>query len=53
MDEKMLRLRDDAISLIQAASTTASLEELRIRFLGKKGEVTALLKGMGALPANE
>jgi phenylalanyl-tRNA synthetase alpha chain len=31
----------------------AGLEPLRVRFLGKKGELSAVLRGMGALPAGE
>lgn len=34
------------------ARTTAQLEELRVKFLGKKGRVTALKKGLGALSAD-
>ena len=35
------------------ASPSAELEELRIRYLGKKGELTAVLKQMGKLSAEE
>ncbi len=31
----------------------SNLEELRVKYLGKKGEITAILKGMGALSAEE
>jgi len=42
-------------ALAEAAGTAdlAALEEVRVRYLGKKGEVTALLKGLGALSAAE
>lgn len=40
-------------SELENASSTAALEELRQRALGKKGELTALLKGMGQLAAEE
>ena len=43
----------EAKELIEKAETPAAAEELRIRFLGKKGEVTALLKLMGTLAAEE
>jgi phenylalanyl-tRNA synthetase alpha chain len=39
----------EARKQIGTAETTAILEELRIRYLGKKGEVTALLKSMGTI----
>ncbi len=34
------------------AASTQQLEALRVRFLGKKGELTGILRGMGALPAD-
>ena len=43
----------EAKALIEAADIPAAAEELRIRYLGKKGEVTALLKSMGTLAAEE
>ena len=36
-----------------AASDAAALEAVRVRFLGKKGELTALLKGLGGVPAED
>jgi phenylalanyl-tRNA synthetase alpha chain len=36
-----------------AARDLAALDEIRVRYLGKKGEVTALLKSLGALSASE
>ncbi len=38
---------------ITAAEDTAAVEELRIRYLGKKGEITAILKQMGSLSPEE
>ena len=38
---------------IDACHDPASLEEIRVRYLGKKGELTALLKQLGSLPAAE
>lgn len=40
-----------ALRLIQQAPDLAALDALRVRYLGKKGEFTELLKGLGALPA--
>ena len=37
----------EARDAIQAAQSVSALDELRVRYLGKKGEVTALLKGLG------
>jgi phenylalanyl-tRNA synthetase alpha chain len=36
-----------------SAADERALEELRVRFLGKKGELSLVLRGMGALPAEE
>ncbi len=53
MKEQLKQLDKLALSALQEASTPAALEELRVRFLGKKGEVTAVLKQMGKLSAEE
>ncbi|ARS54036.1 phenylalanine--tRNA ligase subunit alpha [Kushneria konosiri] len=42
-----------AVEAIGAAEDIRALEEIRVRYLGKKGEVTALLKGLGKLPPEE
>lgn len=42
-----------AVEAIDAAEDIRALEEIRVRYLGKKGEVTALLKGLGKLPPEE
>lgn len=46
-------LVSDARQAIDAASDIASLEQLRVQFLGKKGQITELLKGLGKLSAEE
>jgi phenylalanyl-tRNA synthetase alpha chain len=38
---------------VAAASDERALEDLRVRFLGKKGEISAVLRGMGQLAAEE
>ena len=53
MKEQLEQIKLQAISALQEASTPAALEELRVRFLGKKGELTAVLKMMGKLSAEE
>ncbi len=40
-------------ALAAAGTDPSAVETVRVRFLGKKGEVTALLKGLGSLPAEE
>jgi phenylalanyl-tRNA synthetase alpha chain len=46
-------LAEGARQSIAAASDDRALEELRVRFLGKKGEISAVLRGMGQLPPEE
>ena len=53
MKEKLEALRTQALGELKTLETPKELEEFRVRLLGKKGEVTELLRGMGALPAEE
>ena len=53
MKEQLEQIKLQAIAVLDAASTPAALEELRVRILGKKGELTAVLKQMGKLSAEE
>lgn len=53
MKEALKKIRQDADALIAAAENAAAVDELRVRFLGKKGELTAMLKQMGRLSAEE
>ncbi len=46
-------LRAEAEQAVSAAPDTAALEELRVRFLGRKAELTAILRGISELPAEE
>jgi hypothetical protein len=45
MKETLLRMKEEALAAL--AAPDADLEALRIRYLGKKGELTAVLRGMG------
>jgi phenylalanyl-tRNA synthetase alpha chain len=38
---------------MEGATAEAELQEVKVRFLGKKGELTAIMKGMGALSTEE
>jgi phenylalanyl-tRNA synthetase alpha chain len=53
MLERIEELRSEAGSAIEAASTSAELEQLRVRYLGRKAELTAILRGIAELPAEE
>jgi len=49
MKEKLEAIRAEAQAQLAQCATKADLEGLRVRYLGKKGELTAILRGMGAL----
>ena len=53
MKNQLEQIKLSAMTALEEAATPAALEELRVRFLGKKGEVTAVLKQMGKLSAEE
>jgi len=46
-------LLESAASEVDAAADLVALDAVRVRFLGKKGELTARLKALGELPASE
>jgi phenylalanyl-tRNA synthetase alpha chain len=46
-------LRDDALASISASADVAALEALELDVLGKKGRLTTVLRGIGALPADD
>ncbi len=49
MKEQLEQIKGSALAAIAGAETEQALEEVRVRFLGKKGELTAILRGMGAV----
>ena len=53
MKEQLEALRSEALAELSTLSDAKQLEDFRVRYLGKKGSVTALLRGMGALSAEE
>ena len=53
MKQQLEQIRLQAIASLNEADSPAALEELRVKYLGKKGELTAVLKLMGKLTAEE
>ena len=53
MQEKLLNLQEAALNEIKDTSSIEAVESLRVKYLGKKGEITAILKEMGKLSAEE
>lgn len=53
MQEKLLNLQEVALNEIKDTSSIEVVENLRVKYLGKKGEITSILKEMGKLSAEE
>ena len=53
MKEQLARIRSEALAAFEQAQSAAELDSLRVQYLGKKGELTAVLKMMGKLSAEE
>ena len=53
MKEQLEALRAQAMEELASLRSPKELEDFRVRYMGKKGSVTGLLRGMGALPAEE
>ena len=51
MKEQLEAIRKGALEAIAGTQAAADLEALRVKYLGKKGELTAVLKQMGGLSA--
>ena len=53
MKEQLANIRTQALEAFEQARDSAALDALRVQYLGKKGELTAVLKMMGKLSAEE
>ena len=53
MKEQLELIKQNALTALEAAASPADLEEIRVKVLGKKGDLTAVLKQMGKLSAEE
>ena len=53
MKEQLISLKERALSEIKQSSSMEELDSLRVKYSGKKGEITAILKEMGKLSAEE
>ena len=53
MKQQLETIRQLALKAIEEAEDQQGLENLRVKYLGKKGELTAILKQMGKLSAEE
>ena len=53
MKQRLADLREQALAELKAVEDAAALDSIRVKYLGKKGELTNLLKQMGKLSAEE
>ena len=53
MNQKVSEIKEKALKLIEEAKDKNALEDVRVKFLGKKGELTTILRSMGNLSKEE
>jgi len=53
MKEQLLKLKEDVLKQLKECTDNADIEKVRIQCLGKKGELTAVLRSMGSLSEEE
>ena len=53
MKDKIAKIRENSIKEITECNERTALNELKVKYLGKKGELTLVLRGMGALSPEE
>ena len=53
MKEKLEQLRAEVLERLEGIKDKKELDELKIKIMGKKGQLTEILRGMGSLPAEE
>ena len=50
--DNLQSIQDEALALIESADSLAHLDSVRVKFLGKKGLISAQMKTLGQLSAN-
>ena len=53
MQEQLMLIKENALKDLNNLSSTSQVEEIRIKYLGKKGELTTILRSMGGLSKEE
>lgn len=53
MKEKLLKIREEAVRQIEQAGGLDALNDIKVAFLGKKGELTSIMKSMRDVPKEE
>ncbi|WP_139491746.1 phenylalanine--tRNA ligase subunit alpha [Brevibacillus dissolubilis] len=53
MQQRLTQMKQDALAALAQVNDAQALQDLRVKYLGKKGELTEILRGMGGLSAEE
>lgn len=53
MQKKLIEIQETALKVIESVKDITALQEIRVKYLGKKGELTTILKSMGGLSNEE
>ena len=53
MKEELEKLQEEVFASLATSSTEKEISDIRVRFLGRKGSLTQLLKRLGALPETD
>jgi phenylalanyl-tRNA synthetase alpha chain len=53
MESKLAKLRDEALSAVTSANGIDALEDIRIKYLGRKGSLTLILRSLGNIPPEQ
>ena len=53
MQAQLNKILEEAKEQLREASTLVQTEDIRVKFLGKKGQLTGILRGMGKLSPEE
>src|SRR5215204_7187904 len=51
--QRIDELKSEALSAVAAADSTAVLEDVRVRYLGRSAEITGIKKSIGSLPPDD
>jgi phenylalanyl-tRNA synthetase alpha chain len=53
MENELVKIRDEALSAVKSAQDVDALEEIRIKYLGRKGALTLILRSLGNIPSEQ
>ncbi len=53
MKEELLKIKENSVAEINISNNLKELSDIKVKYLGKKGELTVVLKGMGKLEPSE